>query len=143
MKALFALVLVGLPAGAQAMGMRMGMGGGGMGGYPHGGGAHGAVALYALLAALGYWVMQHAGKQEGKCTKRTGITVGTTLVIIGLLGVLCGVGSHIKSSMHSCKCQVSEAKEGEEEERVIVTGGKQTNAPMQVNVKVTKTKKTN
>lgn len=134
MKALLALILVGLPAGAQAMGMR-----GGMGGYPHGGGAHGAVALYALLAALGYWVLQHAGKQEEKCIKRTGATVATVLIIVGLLGVLCGVGNHIKSGMHSaCKCQGAvEMTQGGGEERVVVVDGKQTGKPMQINVKVT------
>jgi len=140
MKALFALILVALPAGAQAMGMH-----GAMRGGCSGGGAHAAVALYALLAALGYWVLQHAGKETQNYIKRTGVALGMTLVIISLLGMLCGVGSHVKSGMkQSCKCQMTTAMDGDDgEERIIVMDGKKTGEPMQVNVKVTKTRKTN
>jgi len=137
MKAILALILVGLPAGAQAMGVH-----GGMGGYPHGGGAHGAIALYSLLAALGYWVLQHAGKQEPKCIKRTGAAVGTIIIIVSLLGLLCGVGSHIKAGMRACKSQCAgEMALGGGEERVVVVDGKREGAPMQINVKVTESKK--
>ncbi|HNW43625.1 MAG TPA: hypothetical protein PKI19_03920 [Elusimicrobiales bacterium] len=144
MKALTVLFLTALPAGAQAgyMGGMRGMGGG-MGGAP--GCTHGAVALYALLAALGYWVLQHAGKQEKNHIKWTGSILGMALAVIGLLGVLCGVGSHVKSAMHrSCNCQEQGMQmrgncpmEGMPEEQAA--SPKQ----MQVNVKVTEAKKTN
>lgn len=138
MKSLFALILISMPAGAQAMGMHGARGG------CSGGGAHAAVALYALLAALGYWVLQHAGKETQAYIKRTGVALGFTLIAISLLGVLCGVGSHAKSGMQrSCKCQMSEAMEDNDAmERVIVVDDKQSGSPMQVNVKVTKTKQT-
>jgi hypothetical protein len=90
MKILIGLFLLGLPAAAQA---------GGMGGCGHGCG-HAATGLYAVLAALGYWVFQHASKETGCCVKPTGSVVGMALVIIGLLGLLCGVGSHVKGAMH-------------------------------------------
>ena len=126
MKTLMALILAGLPAGAQAMGMAGGMGMHG-GGMRLGGFAHGAVALYAILAALGYWVLQHAGKQEDKLIRRTGATVATVLIAVGLLGVLCGVVSHVKSSIDSaCRCQAAV-------EMTHSGAGK----PMQIDVKVT------
>ncbi|OGS10923.1 MAG: hypothetical protein A2234_03550 [Elusimicrobia bacterium RIFOXYA2_FULL_58_8] len=133
MKALFALVLIALPVGAQAMGMHGKMCG------CAGGGAHAAVALYALLAALGYWVLQHAGKETQAYVKRTGVLVGMTLVIVSLLGVLCGAAKHAKSGMRqACKCQMGAIMaENGYEERVVV-GGKKSGEPMQINVKVTK-----
>lgn len=97
MKLLIALALVCLTSSAQAMGM--GMHGGG-----HPGAMHGAIALYAVLAALGYWVLQHAMKETANLVKRTGAVVGLLLVVIGLAGMLCGVGSHIKNSMGACEC---------------------------------------
>ncbi len=98
MKTLIALVLVSLPAAAQAGGMY----GAGQG---HGGGGHAAAALYAALAVLGYWVLQHAAKEAAGYVKRTGIVLGMTLVVIGLLGFLCGVGHHAKRGMsRQCGC---------------------------------------
>ena len=93
MKILIALLLVSVPAAAQACGMSGGCGccGGSWG--------HAAAVLYALLAALGYWVLQHAGKETTNLVKKTGTVVGMTLVVIGLLGLLCGVGSHIARGM--------------------------------------------
>lgn len=98
MKILIVVLLVSLAVVAQAGGMYGG-------GQLHGGGGHAASALYAALAALGYWVLQHAAKETAGFVKRTGVVLGMTLVIIGLLGVLCGVGSHIgKNVSRSCLC---------------------------------------
>ena len=97
MKILIALFFVGLPAAAQAAGM---------GGYGRGHGmmgAHIATVLYAVLAALGYKVLQHAAKETAAYVKRTGVVVGMVLVIVGLIGVLCGVANHVKQGMH-CSC---------------------------------------
>ena len=90
MKILIAMLLVAAPAAAQAMGMRGGNG-------CHGAGIHLAVGLYALLAALGYWVLQHSAKETAGYIKRTGQALGWALIVTGLLGVLCGVVSHAKS----------------------------------------------
>ena len=93
MKILIAMLVASLPAAAQACGMGM------PGGEQCGGaGIHAATALYAVLAILGYWVLQHAAKETLKYVKRAGTIVGMTLVVIGLLGFLCGVRSHIKRS---------------------------------------------
>lgn len=100
MKGLITVFLLALPAAAQAMG--------GEGGGAGCGGSCGqaVAAVYAILAALGYWVMHTACKETSNCVKKIGHVVGSVLVIIGLLGLLCGVGSHIKKSMKSCggKC---------------------------------------
>ena len=100
MKILIALLFASLPAAAQAAGMygcNCGRGHGMIG-------AHIATVLYAALAALGYRVLQHAAKETAAYVKRTGVVVGMTLVVIGLLGVLCGVGNHIKTGMSRCSC---------------------------------------
>ena len=87
-----------LPAAAQAYGMS----GGG-----HGGCGYAGSVLFAALAVLGYWVLQHAGKETASYIKRTGIVLGITLLVIGLLGLLCGVGSHISQGMsRSCAAPV-------------------------------------
>lgn len=147
MKTLTVLLLAGLPAGAWAMGgygmgygMRHGMGAGG-------GCGHGAVMLYALLGALGYFVLQHAAKQEKKCVAYGGRIFGMIIMIIGLLGVLCGVGSHVKNSMgcsRQCKVETVEMTEGGEQriEKTIIKGANGDPKQVQVNVKVTETKKT-
>ena len=96
MRTVIAVLLVSLPAAAQAYDMSGG-------GHWHGGGGHAATVLYAALAALGYLIVQHAAKQTAAFVKRTGVVLGMTLVVIGLLGVLCGVGHHIKRGM-SCRC---------------------------------------
>ena len=93
MKILIAMLLASLPAAAQAYGMEM------PGGDQCGSaGVHAATALYAVLAILGYWVLQHSAKETLKYVKRSGTILGMTLVVIGLLGFLCGVRSHIKRS---------------------------------------------
>lgn len=93
MKILIAMLVASLPAAAQACGM------GTPGGEQCGNaGVHAATALYAVLAILGYWVLQHAAKETAKYVKRAGTIAGMTLVVIGLLGFLCGVRSHIKRS---------------------------------------------
>ena len=109
MKLLTALLLLAAPAAAQAMemGMRGGMhGGGGMMG------THLAVVLYALLAALGYLVLQHSAKQAANYVKRAGQTLGWAFIVIGLLGILCGVANHAKMGMRkSCRCSGAEMME--------------------------------
>lgn len=98
MKIIIVLLLAGLPAAAHAGWM-----GGGMGhGCGHCGG-HAATALYAALAALGYLVFQHSARETAERVRRTGAVVGMTLVIIGLLGFLCGAGSHMRSGMSRCR----------------------------------------
>ncbi|HOX24056.1 MAG TPA: hypothetical protein PLL10_11360 [Elusimicrobiales bacterium] len=150
MKFLTVLLLAGLPAGAWAMGgcgMGPGMGYGmrhGMGG----GCGHGAVALYALIGALGYLVLQHAAKQEKKCVAYGGRIFGMLIMIIGLLGVLCGVVSHAKSAMgcgSRCKVEAVEVTEGgpmeQRIEKTIIKGANGDPKQVQVNVKVTEAKK--
>lgn len=91
MKKLLIVLLLGAPAAAHAMGahgMRM-CGQSSVG-------THFAAALYALMAALGYWVLQHAAKETADYVKRAGQGVGWLLLVMGLLGLLCGVTSHVK-----------------------------------------------
>ncbi len=83
-----------MPAAAQACGMSGGCSNSGLM----------VSAVYAVLAALGYWVMQNSVKETSACVKRTGVTVGTALVIIGLAGLLCGVASHVKNTMSNNYC---------------------------------------
>lgn len=124
MKILITLFLTVLPAAAQACGMAGG-------GYDHGGYGHGGCGSFApflicaVIAALGYWVAQHAAKETANGIKRLGSVTGTILVIIGLLGILCAAGSHIKKSMAchgSCPHEqsVSEADKGEMAVKVSV-----------------------
>lgn len=104
MKILLTLFFVALPAAAQACGMS----GGG-----HGRGGCSSFAPFlicAVIAALGYWVAQHAAKETANGIKRLGSVTGTILVIIGLLGILCAAGSHIKRSMncHGSNCPMEQ-----------------------------------
>ncbi|MDA8130267.1 MAG: hypothetical protein M0011_02060 [Elusimicrobia bacterium] len=101
MKKLTALLLLGLPAGGWAMGMGWG-GGGYHWGYPPPAAGHFAAVLYGLLAALGYWVLQHGAKQEKKCAMYGGHIVGWVLIVVGLLGLLCGAMSHARRSYRCC-----------------------------------------
>ena len=93
-------LFVSLPAAAQAMCMH-GFGAGG--GVCHHGGLL-AGAAYAVVATLGYWVLLQAVKESSTCIKRIGDVLGSVLVIVGLLGVLCSVAGHIKSSLSKCCC---------------------------------------
>ena len=100
-KALIAVLLL-LPAGAQGMWDHH------TGAYwgamrpPSPLGLHLAVALYALLAALGYWVLQHAARESAASVRRPGKTVGWTLIVTGLLGLLCGLAGHVRAH---ARCQ--------------------------------------
>jgi len=98
MKLFITVLLVALPAAAQAMGMH---GCGGCDGPSQGCGQMGAV-LYAAMAALGYWVLQHADKDTRSLVKKTGQVVAWTLIVLGLLGLLCGVGAHITKAASKC-----------------------------------------
>ena len=114
MKAIMAMLLVSMPAAAHAMGGPMMMHRGMMGGCGGRGPAHLAVMGYALLAALGYWVLQHSARETAAYVKKTGAVLGMALIIIGLLGVICGIGGHIKRAMpmHSCNMEVTVQGEG-------------------------------
>lgn len=96
MKKLAILIVLAAPAAAQAMGMH------GMRFYgSHStAGMHLAGALYALMAALGYWVLHHAAreKETAAYVKRAGQGVGWVLIVVGLLGLLCAVTSHVKQN---------------------------------------------
>jgi hypothetical protein len=97
MKTFLTALFVSLPAAAQAMCMH---GAGGGCAPQHGGLVAGAV--YAVVATLGYWVLLQAVKESSTCIKRIGDVLGSVLVVVGLLGLLCAVAGHVKSSMRRC-----------------------------------------
>jgi len=107
MNGLMTSSLWALPAAAQGMGM--------MPGYCHGG-CHGilAGAAFAVVAVLGYWVLLQAVKETSTCIKRIGDVLGSVLVILGLLGLLCATVSHIKAAMGCChrQCLTAPPAEG-------------------------------
>jgi hypothetical protein len=98
MKALLSAFFVSLPAAAQAMCMT-GSAGGCCGAH-HGGLIAGAA--YAVVATLGYWVLLQAVKESSTCIKRIGDVLGSILVIVGLLGLLCALVGHVRGSMGKC-----------------------------------------
>ncbi|HAH31025.1 MAG TPA: hypothetical protein DCL44_01785 [Elusimicrobia bacterium] len=103
-------ILLAMPMAAQAMGMPGGMHGAMRSGAMHCGmPTHLAIALYALLAALGYWVLQHAAKETANYVKKAGQTLGWAFIVVGLLGILCGVASHAKNMCHK-NSRCSDAK---------------------------------
>ena len=70
----------------------------GVGGCLYGpGSGHLAAVLLAGVAALGYWVLRQSEK-DVKIVRWAGQTVGWVLLVVGLLGFLCGSWSHIKSA---------------------------------------------
>ncbi len=98
MKRLVTVALLSLPAAALAQGMPMRepmMGGC----CRHGAGGLMAGALYAVVAVLGYWVLTQAVKETSACIKRIGDVLGSILVLIGLLGLLCATFGHVRHSM--------------------------------------------
>jgi hypothetical protein len=100
MRVFMTALFVSLPAAAQALCM-----GGSSGGYcaaHHCGLLAGAV--YAAVAVLGYWVLLQAVKETSTCIKRIGDVLGSVLVIVGLLGLLCALAGHVKSSLGKCWC---------------------------------------
>jgi len=124
MKILITLLFVALPAAAQAY-AGYGPGPGGPGGCAHGGCGFAPFLICAVIAALGYWVAQHAAKETANCIKRLGSVTGTILVVIGLLGILCAAGSHIKRNMacHGSKCPSEQGVttgDGEEQKVEVV-----------------------
>ncbi len=98
MKSFTTLLLLSLPAVARAC--MCGAPGGCC--APHGHGGLLAGALFAAVAALGYWVLQHADKQARKLIQRTGQITGFTLVVLGLAGLLCSVVGHVKDKACCC-----------------------------------------
>ena len=105
MKRLVTVALLSLPAAAQAMGMH-GPDGGCAGRCGAGGLLAGA--LYAVVAVLGYWVLLQAVKETSACIKRIGDVLGSILVLIGLLGLLCATFGHVRHSQ-SGRCPVAGA----------------------------------
>lgn len=97
-KLILLTLLAALPAGAQAMGMDCMHGGMRP---PHPMGLHLAIMLYAVMAALGFWVLQRAAKETESCVRRPGKTVAWFLMLFGLLGMLCALASHVKKN---CAC---------------------------------------
>lgn len=64
-----------------------------------------STVLMAAVAALGVWVLRLTEKDGGP-VKRAGQAVGWTLVVIGLLGFLCGSVSHAtKGWSRDCHAQ--------------------------------------
>lgn len=100
MKKILTVVLLSLPAAAQAMCSP----GGGLCQSCRGGWVLASGALYAAVAVLGYWVLLQAVKETSACIKRIGDVLGSVLVVIGLLGLLCATFSHIKDSMARSVC---------------------------------------
>ncbi|OGR78563.1 MAG: hypothetical protein A2X32_04740 [Elusimicrobia bacterium GWC2_64_44] len=127
-------LLAALPAGAHAMGMGGGWHGGMYGGMrpPHPMGLHLALMLYALMAALGYWVLRHAAAETEKSVRVAGKTVAWFLLVFGLAGMLCALGSHIKSN---CGCN---KKCGWQEAQGAEASGPAAPAAVNVQVKVEK-----
>lgn len=136
MKRLVIALLAALPAGAYACGQQgpMGMMGHGMPGpHPGGPGMLLGAGFYGILAALGYWVLQHAAKETENCVKRAGKTVAWVLIVFGLLGLLCGVMGHIKANCQcKAKCEMQEAGGGGQ------AGGPAEPQTIQVQVKTVK-----
>jgi len=100
MKKILTMVLLSLPAAAQAMCSP----GGGPCQSCRGGWVLASGALYAAVAVLGYWVLLQAVKETSNCVKRIGDVLGSVLVVIGLVGLLCATFSHIKDSMARSVC---------------------------------------
>ncbi|MBU2573282.1 MAG: hypothetical protein KKH28_04310 [Elusimicrobia bacterium] len=99
MKGLITVFLLSLPASAHAMGLR-----GCAGNCDPMIGELMSAALYAVVAALGYWVLQHADKEARNYVRRTGLTTGGLLVVFGLLGFLCGIAGHVKTAASPKTC---------------------------------------
>lgn len=60
---------------------------------------HSSIFLYALLAPIGYLVLQHAAKQkEEPCVNRAGKIVAYGLMLVSLCGMLCGTWSHARAA---------------------------------------------
>jgi hypothetical protein len=128
MKTLITVCLLSLPAAAQAMGC------GGCGGASNSC-SHLAAVLYAAIAALGYWVLQHSGKETAALVKNTGRVVAFTFLALGLMGFLCGIACHIRSAAHK-KCgscpqeMMGRGAEGMSDGAGMMKGGTKTSCPM-------------
>lgn len=70
-------------------------------------GGHGcdalAVALMAAVAGLGVWVLRWTEKDTGTI-KWAGQAVGWVLIVVGLLGFLCGSVSHAMKGWSQKSC---------------------------------------
>ena len=70
------------------------------------GGGHVGIVLMAVVAALGYWVVQHSQKDSG-AIRWGGRVVGWVLLVMGLLGFVCGSMSHMKGHKSKQQCPYS------------------------------------
>lgn len=130
MKTLITICLLSFPAAAQAMGMH----GGGCGAS---GCSHLSAVLYAAIAALGYWVLQHSGKEADALVKNIGRVVAFILLVLGLLGFLCGIVGHMRSAGAHNKCgnchqgMMGRGGEGMPGGAGMMKGGAKPSCPMQ------------
>lgn len=100
MTRLILMVLVLCPAAASACESMAAMPASGACATGHGCGAM-SIALMAVVAALGVWVLRSVEK-DGLAVKRTGQVVGWTLAVVGLFGFLCGAASYGAKKSKSC-----------------------------------------
>jgi len=69
----------------------------------HPGGWGVSTALMGAVSALGFWVLKQAGKDKN-AVGIAGRVTGWTLLVVGLLGFLCGSSYHILKP-NSCQTQ--------------------------------------
>jgi len=113
MKMILAALTMFVPGVVSACERCAMMGGAAMG---HGGCATGcghlALVLMAAMAALGYWVLHQSSKDSGS-VRRAGQVAGWVLLVVGLLGVLCGAAGHARKMGGAMKlCHVADAPAG-------------------------------
>lgn len=118
MRMIAILLLAAAPASAQGMWMQSAA--------VQPVGSHLATALYGALAALGYWVLRSAAKEGAAYVKRAGQAIAWFLIVIGLLGVLCGASMHVRDNLGCSSCDVQEWDEGYGEGMMPEEGGDQT-----------------
>ncbi len=66
-------------------------------------GGLGATALIGVVAALGYGVLRYAEKDSG-AVRWAGRVAGWVLLVVGLLGFLCGAVNHGRRGLGAARC---------------------------------------